>query len=52
MKLKPNDVWALTEKDSQIPGGTVKSAYCSCAVGLVDTYNHVVAMLFRIEHAV
>ena len=35
VKSKPYDVWALIEKDSKIPGGTVKSAYCSCVAGLV-----------------
>ena len=52
MKSKPYDVWALIEKDSEIPGGNVKSAYCSCVAGLVGTCNHVVPTLFRIEHAV
>ena len=46
VKSKPYDVWALIEKDSEIPGGNVKSAYCSCVAGLVGTCNHVVAMLF------
>ena len=52
VKSKPYDVWALIEKDSEIPAGNVKSAYCCCVGGLVGTCNHVVAMLFRIEHAV
>ena len=52
VKSKPYNVWALIEKDSKIPGGTVKSAYCSCVAGLVGICNHVVALVFRIEHAV
>ena len=40
------------EKDSKIPGGTVKSAYCLCVAGLVGTCNDVVAIRFGIEHAV
>ena len=50
---KPYDVWAVITKDSkELPGGEIKSAYCSCTAGLVGTCNHAVAMLFRLEHAV
>ena len=52
VKSKRYDVWDLIEKDSEIPDDTVKSAFCSCVAGLAGTCNHVVAMLFRIEHAV
>ena len=52
VKSKRYDVWALIEKDSEIPDDTVKSVFCSCVAGLAGTCNHVVAMLFRIEHAV
>ena len=52
MKWKPYNVWALIKKDGEIPGGNVKSAYYSCVAGLVVTCNHVVAMIFCIEHAV
>ena len=31
---------------------TVKAVYCLSVAGLIGTSNHVVAMLFRIEHAV
>ena len=51
-KSKPYDMWALIEKDSEIPGENVKSAYCSCVAGLVGTYSYVVLMLIHIEHAV
>ena len=50
---KPYDVWAVITKDStEVPGGEINSAYCSCTAGLVGTCNHAVAMLFRMEHAV
>ena len=52
VKSKPYDVWAFIEKDNEIPGGNVKSAYCSCVAGLVGTSNHVVAMFFHIEYTV
>ena len=51
VKLKSYNVWALIEKDSKIPGGNVMSACCLCVAGLVGTCNHVVGMLFHIEHA-
>ena len=52
VKLKPDDVWALIEKDSEMPGGNVKSPYCSCVAGLIGACNYLVVMLFHIEHAV
>ena len=45
-------VWALIEKDSDTPGGSIASAYCTCTAGLLGCCNHVIAMLFRIEAAV
>ena len=51
VKSKPYNVWALIENNNKIPGGNVKSAYCSCVVDLVGTCSNVVSMLFCIEHA-
>ena len=42
-------VWALVEKDCNTPGGTIASAYCTCTAGLLGCFNHVIALLFRIE---
>ena len=50
---KAYDVWAIIKKDTdEHPGGEVFSAYCSCAAGLLGSWNHVAGMLFRIEAAV
>ena len=40
LKSKPYDVWVLTEKDSKVPGGTVKSAvkYLLINKGFASTY--------------
>ena len=35
-----------------MPDSSVKAAYCSCAVGLSQCYNHVVEVLYKINDAV
>ena len=52
VNYKPFDEWALIEKDSEIPGGNVKSAYCSFVAGLVGTCKHVLATLSCQEYPV
>ena len=46
----PHNVWVIVQKKN--PGGEIKSVYCSRTAGLLGFYNHVIAMLFRIETAV
>ena len=52
MTSKRGGGWALIKKDSKIPGGTVKSAYCLCVTDLSGNCNHIVAMLLGTEYAV
>ena len=50
---KPYDVWAiLTKNKVDVPGGCIKSAYCSCTASLGGTCNHIIGMLFRVERAI
>ena len=48
---KPCHVWAAVVKDvdSDFPGGTIKTAYCTCTAGLGGSLNHIMAFLFRVE---
>ena len=50
---KPYDVWAVVQKNKpNVPGGCIRSAYCTCTAGILGTCNHITGMLFRIENAV
>ena len=40
-------VWILTEKS-----GEILCAYCTCTAGLCRCCNHVIAALYKVEHAV
>ena len=53
ISTKPYHVWAVIEKDTdKKPGGSIKSAYCTCTSGLYGSCNHVAGLLFRVESAV
>ena len=53
ISTKPYHVWAVIEKDTdKKPGGSIKSAYCTCTAGLYCSCNHVAGLLFRVEFAV
>ena len=43
----------MIEKDTdKKPGGSIKSAYCTCTAGLYGSCNHVAGLLFIVESAV
>ena len=50
----PYKVWVAIDSRNDnkgVPGGEIKSAYCTCPAGLLGTFNHVAGMLFRVEQA-
>ena len=38
--------------ESDSSGGEIKSAYCTCTAGHIESCNHVAGLLFRVQAAV
>ena len=45
-----SQLWIFLKKIDE-NGGKVLSVWCSCMAGSFETYNHVIAALYKIEHA-
>ncbi|KAL5021513.1 hypothetical protein ScPMuIL_000668 [Solemya velum] len=53
VNARPYQVWVVMVKDqASVPGGEIKTAYCSCTAGMLGCCNHIAGVLFRMEAAV
>ncbi len=46
LREEPRNAWTLCSKE-----GEVLCAYCPCTAGFAECYNHVVAVLYKVEFA-
>ena len=49
---EPWEVWVAIDTNWGGGGGGVLSAWCSCTAGYSQSCNHVMALLYKVEHAV